>query len=110
MADYELNLSYFSRFKETSLLQDKGRVFFGRWTPITIQMDGDEEEVQVTERDRGTLDFISDLSYGTREYAWVIASVNGINHIPTDVVPGLFLKVPKISNVEDALQKNINEQ
>jgi hypothetical protein len=110
MADYELDLSFFSRFKETTLLQSGGRVFFGRWRPITIRLDGGEKVVQVTERDNGTLDLISYREYGTRELAWAIASANGINRVPEEVIPGLFVRIPKLSNIEDALQKTINEQ
>jgi len=105
MVAFDLVLSYFSRYKETRLLQSDGKVFFGRWKAPTIRLDGDEEEVQVTEEDRGVLDFISYRYYGTRELAWAIALVNGVSSIPNEVVPGLNLTMPKISRIEEALQK-----
>lgn len=105
MADFELNLEYVSRFKETTLLQKDGKVFFGRWTPPSIPLDGDEVKVLVTEQDRGTLDFIAFKYMGTRELWWAIALVNGIFHTQTDVIPGKILTIPNINNVYRALQK-----
>jgi hypothetical protein len=108
MADFELTLDFFSRFKDTELQQKDGKVFFGRWTPPTIELDGDEAKVTITEENRGTLDFIAERELGTREAAWIIALVNGIEHIPTEVVPGLTLTIPKRENVQRALQKEDN--
>jgi hypothetical protein len=108
MTDFELNLDFFSRFKETTLLQKDGKVFFGRWTPPTIELDGDETKVTVTEQNRGTLDFIAHERLGARELAWAIAVVNGIQHPVYEVVPDLVLTIPKIENVLKALQKEDN--
>lgn len=105
MADFELNLDFVSRFKETVLLQKGGKVFFGRWTPPTIQIDGDEAKYLVTEQDKGTLDFIAFNQLGMRELWWAIALVNAIYHTPRDVVTGKVLTIPKIQNIYRALQK-----
>jgi len=105
MADFEIVLPFYSRFKETRLLQAAGRVYFGLWRPPSIRLDGDEPEVQVTEKDRGTLDFIADRELGNRELAWALAVINKISYIPEEVVPGMILKIPKLVRVEEALQK-----
>lgn len=105
MADFELDLPFYSRFKETTLIQKDGKVFFGRWMPPTIDLEGDEEKVTVTEENRGTLDFIAEKYLGARELAWAVALVNKIQHPVYETVPGFVLTIPKIKNVIKALQK-----
>ena len=109
MADVKIDVDYFSRMKETTLLQKDGRIFFGRWTPPTIKLDGDEEIIQVTVRDKGTLDFIAEKKYGTRDAAWAIGLVNKIYDIRAEIIPGLRLVLPSMKRIEEALQKEENE-
>ena len=108
MANFDLELSFTSRMNATSLLEKDGKVFFGRWTPPQIALDGNEAKVLVTEQDKGTLDFIAYKYLGTRELFWAIALVNKISHIPSEVITGLTLTIPKINNVYAALQKADN--
>jgi hypothetical protein len=110
MADYELQLPYHSMYKETTLLQDAGKVFFGVWTPPEITLDGDERKVRVEEKDRGSLDFLADEFLGTRDLFWAIAHVNKIDYPPDDVVPGIVLTIPKLERVLQALQGDTGGQ
>jgi len=104
MADFELELPFNSFYKETKLLQSKGKVFFGLWKPPEIILDGDEKKVRVSERDRGRLDLISFEQYGTRELTGALIIANKIDYVPRDVVPGMVLIVPKLARIYQALQ------
>jgi hypothetical protein len=104
MADFELQLPSTSFFKETKLLQQGGKVFFSLWNVPKIRLDGDEKKIRVSEKDRGTLDFIAFEEYGDREYAPAILIVNHLNYVPEDVVPGMVLTLPKMVRILEALQ------
>jgi hypothetical protein len=105
MAEFELKLDFTSFYKKTTLLQANGKVFFGLWNPPNIVLDGDEERVRVSERDRGRLDLIADDAYGDREYAPAILIANKLFYVPEDVVPGRVLIIPKMSRINEALQE-----
>lgn len=103
--DFKLEISNLSPYRETKLRKADGKVFFGLWKSPIIFLDGDENQVRVSERDRGRLDGLAHRELGTRELAWAIAMVNKIDYVPRDIIPGRVLVIPKEIRVQEALQK-----
>ena len=106
----ELPLDFNSRYKRTKLFTKDGRVFFGRWRPLDVQIDGDEEEIEVQEGEEGQLRIFANNIYGTPDLEHVIAQANKLFFIPEQVVPGQRLIIPKQAHVDAALQKTVTRQ
>ena len=104
---FELELDFTDPYKQTRLLIQNGRVFFGRWRPFDITLTGEEEEFIVREGQEGQLDLISDAFYGDRRYWRVLAHLNRIDLPLEDLPPGTTLRIPPLSVVQAALQQTL---
>lgn len=101
---FELELEYSHPYKRTRLFVKSGRAFFGRWVPFDVQIDGDEPREVVKEGQEGQLDLFAHQSYGNRSLWRVIAHANKIDLPLEDVTVGLQIIIPKLANVQAALQ------
>ena len=101
---FEKEVGFTHPYKGTKLYVKGGRAFYGRWRPIPVQLDGDEDTVIVREGQEGQLDLFADEAYGNRQLWRVIAQANKIDLPIEDVVPGMVLIIPKVANVNAALQ------
>ena len=100
---FELDLDLTSPYRQTKLYVKDGRVFFGRWRPPEITLDGDEEEYIVKQGEDRQLDLLAHRIYGDRRLWWVIAHANKINFVHEEVVVGRKLVIPKLGRVRAAL-------
>ena len=101
---FEIDLDPVNPYVATALFSKDGKVFFGIWNPPPGRIDGDEKEVIVQEGQEGQLDLLADAEYSDRRLWRVIAQANQIDLPLRDVKPGMRLKIPKLSNVNAALQ------
>jgi hypothetical protein len=104
---FELELSYDDPYKATRLFLKAGRAFFGRWRPLPVKIDGDEQRVTVLEGQEGQLNTFAGDAYGNRALWPVIAHANKIDDVASEVVPGLTILIPKLAHVVAALQATI---
>jgi hypothetical protein len=104
MAIFEIDLDPISPYVATGIFSKGGKTFFGIWNPPLVRIDGDEAEVIVQEGQEGQLDLFADSEYNDRRLWYVIAQANKIDFPLRDVVPGMRLIIPKIPNVNAALQ------
>jgi hypothetical protein len=100
---FELELDFTSPYKQTRLLIQRGRVFFGRWRPFDVEVTGEEEEYVVREGQEGQIDLIAEEFYGDRRLWRVIAQANKIDFPLEDVTPGTKLRIPRLADVQAAL-------
>ena len=100
---FRLDLEFTNPYKRTRLFTQRGRSFFGRWRAVDVKIDGDEEEYVVREGQEGQLDILAHDRYGDRQLWRVIAQANLIDFPLEQVVPGMKLILPKLSNVNAAL-------
>jgi hypothetical protein len=106
----EIQLSIFSRYTKTDLLQDvdeKGQLinthFWGTQNRIDIPIDDEKDSfVTVDEAFIGRLDLLADRFYGDPLLWWVIAQANLIFDQRSMAV-GTNLRVPAADNVLLAL-------
>lgn len=101
---FRLELEFTHPYRRSRLFTQAGRSFFGRWRPVAVQIDGDEEEFIIREGQEGQLDLLADDRYGDRQLWRVIAHANQIDFAPEDLPAGTKIIVPKLANVNAALQ------
>ena len=102
---FDLELEFTHPYKRSRLFTQNGRLWFGRWKPPEITLDGTEEEFTVLEGQEGQLDLIAHDFYKDRKYWRVLAHVNGIDFPLEDLPPGTTLRIPPLSVVHAALQQ-----
>jgi hypothetical protein len=105
---FELELAFDNPYKRTNVYIKLGRAFFGRWQPIEVQLDGDEESVTIQEGQEGQLDLFAAELLGRRSLWRIIAQVNKINNVAQEVVAGRNIIIPKVAHVNAALLKAAN--
>jgi len=99
----EVTLPFTSRLKRTPLWTKKGKTFFGLWKKPNIKLDGDEKVIKISSDQIGQLDLLAQREYNDRSLFWAIAQVNNIGSISDEVVAGLNVFIPKLSNIRSAL-------
>lgn len=99
----ERELEFTDPYKQVRLLLKEGRLFYGRWKPFDVKIDGDEEEYVVVEGQEGQLEILSDEVYGDRQLWRIIAHANQIDFAIEEVTTGRKLIIPKLGNVYAAL-------
>jgi len=88
-----VKLSRYSRLLFGELLRDSdGKEFFDLLTLPPLEPQSDDTLLEVTGSDR--LDSIAKRVYGDDALQWVLAHANGIELWPTQVHPGMILRVP----------------
>lgn len=107
---FKLDLPFTSAYKTTPLYTDGSAVFFGRWRPPAVKMDGDEERITVDIAHAGDLMKYAFERYGDPELFWAIAQANLIDYPPRDVGVGIALIIPKFENIMAALQAAQDKQ
>lgn len=100
---FELELSFVSPYKRTSLFIKNGRAFFGIWRRLEVQIDGDEEEIIIQRGLEGHLDLVAFVVYGDRRLWRVIADANLIDFPMEEVTVGRRITIPKTVHVRAAL-------
>ena len=101
---FELNLEFTSRFKKTALYSEDGKAFWGLWQPYDIRIDGDEKVYVIQLEDEGQLDLIAYREYQDRTLWPYIAFVNNIKNVEEEIIAGLRIILPKLSNIQAALR------
>lgn len=99
----EIAIDYTSPYKRTRLFAKAGRVFFGRWQPVLVRLDGDEEEIEVQLGFEGQLDLYAHAFYGDRRLWRVLAQVNKVDFPVRDITVGRRLIIPKPHHVAAAM-------
>jgi hypothetical protein len=99
----EIELEFTNPYKRTSVFIQNGRAFFGLWTPLAVELDGDEEEYTVPQGLQGHLDLVAHDFYGDRSLWRVIAHANRIDFPHEQVTAGMTLRIPKPEKVRAAL-------
>lgn len=108
--DFELEVAFTSRFKNTRLFIKDGRAFFGLWEPPPVELDGDEDEVEVRLGEEGQLELFALRFYRDKTLWYVIAQANHIDFPFEQVVPGMRLVIPKPGRVRAALLRALSRQ
>lgn len=104
-APLEVEVDFSDPYKRTAVFvtASNGRAFYGLWTPIQVDLDGDEEEYTIPQGMQGHLDLIADEFYEDRRLWRVIAHANKIDFPHEDVVAGMTIVIPKPEKVRAAL-------
>jgi hypothetical protein len=97
--------SSFLMFAEAIDYQDEGITFFDTPDLPDFIPDVTDTMVEIDTRYLGRLDLLSSDQYGTTDYWWVIAHVNGIREIPSELSIGMKVRVPMIARVRDFVSK-----
>jgi len=70
-------------------------------------------EITVASDEQGRLDLIAQRNLGDKEYWWIIAEVNNLMDPINEVVPGMIIKIPYVSDIaelnttlDDAIEVN----
>jgi hypothetical protein len=72
-------------------------------------LDADDDKIiSLDQRYQGRLDLLSFDFYGTTKYWWVIAYVNGITQVPTEVMVGRVIRLPTNARVVDFLNRALS--
>lgn len=101
---FDVPLDPTSPYIATNIFSQLGKVFFGIWNPPPVALDGDEKEITIQDGQEGQLDLIADAYYGDRRLWPLIAQANKIDLPLRDLKPKMTIKLPKLSNVNAALQ------
>src|SRR5579863_539215 len=81
-----------SRLRFADLLTDQGITFWDVLQLPTIPVQSDDIQYQVLGAD--TIDGLANKFYGDPVFWWVIASVNNMEILPTDLKEGSIIRVP----------------
>lgn len=103
MADVKVNKN--SWLNITPLFSHADATFWD--TPVFPNFPPSDQDVFVTINSSyaGRLDLIAHDYYGDVDLWWVIALVNTLDQVPSDVVVGLKLRLPPISAIRTAIGK-----
>ena len=104
MATVKVNKNSFLSFADL-LEVTTGETFFDTpHFPEFLAAD-DDKIITLTQRYQGRLDLLSFDYYGTVDYWWVIAYINDIRQIPTELNIGRELRMPTATRIVDFLEK-----
>jgi hypothetical protein len=97
--------SFESRFKMTELLSDTGKLRYGLWEPPDVTIRGSEVIYTVTPEFEHRPELVSKKFYDTTSFWWAIMNVNSILLPIRDMVAGIALVIPDLSEIIEALER-----